>query len=170
MLIGNTLQLFQSFLEITGKRLCAKQTTSSVGFIHKSGDIVRTKNEFCCSVKSSTTDRYIRSDRQEVELVVWIYRNKKRVLAAERNRGVAVSSVSQGCTITDHTPIDIFRENISLLTNFHFQQSGGIFYTSGSILLFLKLNWIRVNNQEYGRAKRYIKTFVPPIIMGITRQ
>lgn len=53
-------------------------------------------------MKSSTTERCIRSDRQEVELVVWIYRNKKRVLAAERNRGVAVSSVSQGSVITDH--------------------------------------------------------------------
>lgn len=122
MLIENTREWFQLFLAIQPrKKICVKQTTSSVGFIHKSDVIVRTKKEFCCSVKSSTTERCIRSDRQEVELVVWIYRNKKRVLAAERNRGVAVSSVSQGSVITDHTPIDIFRENTSQFTNFHFQ-------------------------------------------------
>lgn len=35
-----------------------------------------------------------------MKLVVWIYRNKKCVLAVQRNRGVAVSSVFQGCKIT----------------------------------------------------------------------
>lgn len=70
-----------------------KEKHTKQSFIHKSGVIARTKTEFCCGVKSSTTERCIRSDRQEVELVVRIYRNKKRVLAAERNRGVAISSV-----------------------------------------------------------------------------
>lgn len=55
----------------------------------------------------------IRSDREDVELVVWIYRNKKRILAAERNRGVAISSVcgTQGC-------MGMVQGNLALLQNY----------------------------------------------------